>query len=308
MIDALALRDIADLGQRPEQWQSTIADVIAPGAVVHEPHDLVAELPVLQDAVGHHASEITGSGDENPLQTNPGAPAALEQLANRLPRQVCEHHVQSQEEPPHDLGYLVRAAHAGLLRRKVGLDVQGGDDAEHDGQDAADEDREEVVDARSPAAETVDTLELEGERRKHRDERQEVEVLFDRWIAARHRNQPAFEADRVGEDERPHREAHVADDVEDDEQAVVASYHRVPAGAMTVSWMTSRICCTCRWRANRSADLRMCSGSNDSRAARSSAAASASTSGSANSTPFSPSTTVSSAPPRPSATTGRPQA
>ncbi len=48
------------------------------------------------------------------------------------------------------------------------------DDAEDDGEDAADEHGEEVVDARAAAAQAVDALELEGERRQHRDERQHV--------------------------------------------------------------------------------------------------------------------------------------
>ena len=46
-------------------------------------------------------------------------------------------------------------------RREVGLHVQRGDDAEDDGEDAADEDGEEIVDARSAAAQAVEALQLE---------------------------------------------------------------------------------------------------------------------------------------------------
>ena len=55
VIDALALGDVADLGQRAEQRQAAIADVIAAGAVVDEADHLVAELAMLEDAVGDHA-------------------------------------------------------------------------------------------------------------------------------------------------------------------------------------------------------------------------------------------------------------
>ncbi len=90
VIDALALGDLADLGERAEQRQAAVADVIAAGAVVHEADHLVAELAVLQDAVGHHAAEVAGAGDQDPLQADAGAPAALEQLAHDLARRVGE--------------------------------------------------------------------------------------------------------------------------------------------------------------------------------------------------------------------------
>ena len=82
VIDALALRDLADLGQRAEQRQPAVADVIAAGAIVDEADDLVAELAMLQDAVGNHAAEVAGARDEDPLEPDTGAPAALEQLAH----------------------------------------------------------------------------------------------------------------------------------------------------------------------------------------------------------------------------------
>ena len=45
----------ADLGERAEQRQPAVADVIAAGAIVDEADDLIAELAMLQDAVGDHA-------------------------------------------------------------------------------------------------------------------------------------------------------------------------------------------------------------------------------------------------------------
>ena len=90
------------------------------------------------------------------------------------------------------------------------------------------ENGEEVVDAGAPASQAVDALQLKGERREHRHERHQIEVLLERRIALDDRDQPALESDAVREDERPHRQKRVADDVERDEQPVVASYHRVP--------------------------------------------------------------------------------
>ena len=55
---------------------------------------------MLQDAVGHHASEIAGAGNEDPFQPDAGAPAALEQLAHRLARGVGEHDVEDEEQRP----------------------------------------------------------------------------------------------------------------------------------------------------------------------------------------------------------------
>ena len=82
MIDPFALGDLGDLGQRAEQRQPAVADVIAAGAIVDEANHLEAELAVLEDAIGDHASEIAGAGNQNPLQADAGAPAALQQLAD----------------------------------------------------------------------------------------------------------------------------------------------------------------------------------------------------------------------------------
>ena len=78
------MRDIANLGQRTQQRQPAVADVIAAGPIVNEADDLVAELAMLQDTVGNHASEIARARDENSLEADTGAPPALEQLAHAL--------------------------------------------------------------------------------------------------------------------------------------------------------------------------------------------------------------------------------
>ena len=51
---------------------------------------------------------------------------------------------------------------------EVGLHVQRRDDAEDDREDAADEDGEEVVDARAAAAQAVEALQVEAERHERR--------------------------------------------------------------------------------------------------------------------------------------------
>ncbi len=172
-----------------------------------------------------------------------GPPAALEQLAHEFAQRVREHDGEHEEQHPDDLRDLVGPACARVIRRPVRLHVQRRDDAEDDREDAADENGEEVVDARTSAPQAVDALHAKRERRQHGDERHQVEVLLERRIPAEHRNQAALEPDAVREDEGPHREDRVADDVEGHEQPVVASYHRVPAGAASVSSITARICC-----------------------------------------------------------------
>ncbi len=58
---------------------------------------------MLEDAIGDHAAEIAGAGDEDPLQSDPGAPAPLEQLAHGFARRVGEHHAQREKQAPDDL-------------------------------------------------------------------------------------------------------------------------------------------------------------------------------------------------------------
>ena len=79
---------------------------------------------------------------------------------------------------------------------------------------------------------------MERERHDDRDERQDVEVLRERRLALRRRDEPGFEAEEIGEDERHHAQQGVGDDVKRDQQPVVPLYHRCPGGAAIVSSMT----------------------------------------------------------------------
>src|SRR5690606_9823977 len=132
---------------------------------------------------------------------------------------------------------------------------------EDDGEDAADEDVEEVVDARPAAPQPVQTLDVERQRHQHADERQDVDVLAERRIALRHRDQAGLEAQDVRQDEGGDAERRIGDDVERDEQAVVAPYHRAPSGAASVSSITSRMRARKRSRLNVSACARITTGS-----------------------------------------------
>ena len=139
--------DVHHVGQRAEERQAAIAQMVAAGAVVHEPDHLIPQLAVLEHALGHLAPQVAGAGDQDPLQADARTPAPLQQLADRLARGVGEHHVEGQEECPHQLRHFEGAAGPGGVGRVVGLEVQGGHHAQHDGQDAADEHGEEVVHA-----------------------------------------------------------------------------------------------------------------------------------------------------------------
>ena len=94
----------------PEQRQTAIAEVIAGRAIVHEPDDLIAELAVLDDLVRDQTTQLAGSGDQNPLQPDAGAPAALEHIAHELARSVGGRGVQDEEDAPHHLRDLEDAA------------------------------------------------------------------------------------------------------------------------------------------------------------------------------------------------------
>src|SRR5881409_1285141 len=90
--------------------------------------------------------------------------------------------------------------------REIDGDVQRRDDAEQDGENAADEHRKEIVDARPAAPQAVEPLELEAERDEDRDERQVLDVLPEWRHTFRNgnqqRNDDRMESKRVGDDER----------------------------------------------------------------------------------------------------------
>ena len=105
-----------------------------------------------------------------------------------------------------DLVDALRLRFERQMRCVVDLVVQRADEAEHDGEDAADEDREEVVDARAPAPQPVEALDVKGERHEHADERQDVEVLPERRLSLRDRDdvgEPGFEPQQVGDRRTP---------------------------------------------------------------------------------------------------------
>src|SRR5436190_2141794 len=108
---------------------------------------LMTGMPSRSSSRARSAITCRRSGDENPLEADAGAPSPFEDLAHQLARRVSERHVQSEEDAPDQLRHFEDTLFLRRIRREVGLDVQRGDDAEHDGEDAADEDREEIVDA-----------------------------------------------------------------------------------------------------------------------------------------------------------------
>ena len=231
VIDALLANDFAAIGQRPQERQAAIADVIA-GAVVEESDDLEAELAMLEQLVGDQPAEVAGARDQNLLEADAGAPATLERLPHELARRVGQDHVDDEEQQPDRPRNLVDTLCLRLgrkERRMVDLIVESADQAEDNGEDAADKDGEEIVDARAPAAEPVKALHLEGERHENPEQRQEIEVLSERWLPFCDRDEvgdPGLEPKEIGDDERRHTEQRVGDDVEGDEQPVVPPHHR----------------------------------------------------------------------------------
>ena len=235
VVDLLVGDDVGGVAERAEQGQPAIAEVIAARLVVDEAHDLVTELAMLEDAIRDDAAEIAGARDQDLSQPDARQPSPFQRFANELARQVAERDVGDEEEAPDDPGHFERADLALRLAGVIRLVEQRRDDAQHDGEDAADEDVEEVVDARTAAAQPVQSLEVESQRNDQRDERQHVDVLLDGRVTARDGDEPRVETQQVGQDERQHAEHGIGRDVKGDEQPVVTPYHRDPAGAFSVS-------------------------------------------------------------------------
>ena len=207
------MRDLAGFVQRAENRQAAMPEVIAAGAVVHESDHVVAELAVLENSIGDEPAELAGAGNQDPFEADAGPPPALERLAHQLTGRVGQEDVQREEQPPDDLRHLVGASILQLVGDVVRLDVQGSDDAEHDGEDAADKDGKKIVDARTPPPQAIQALHVECERYQHADERQNVDVLAEGRIPLRNRDQTAFEPDDVGQNERRNAQHCVGTDV-----------------------------------------------------------------------------------------------
>jgi hypothetical protein len=59
VIDALARGDVRGAVERAEEREAAIAKMIARRAVVHESHDLIAQLAMFDDLVGDDPSELS---------------------------------------------------------------------------------------------------------------------------------------------------------------------------------------------------------------------------------------------------------
>ena len=100
VIDAFLADNLAAFGQRAEERQPAVADMVAGGAVVEEPDDLEAELAVLEQLVGHEPAQVARAGNQHALEADTRPPAALERLAHELARGVGEDDVDGEEEEP----------------------------------------------------------------------------------------------------------------------------------------------------------------------------------------------------------------
>jgi hypothetical protein len=219
VIDTLAPDDLRRFVEGPEERQAAISKVIAGCPIVHEPDNLIPELPMLENLVRDEPAQLARSGDENLLEPDAGAPAAFQHLAHQLARGVGERHVEDQKHRPGQLRDLERR-----IRRDIGLHIQRRDDTEDDCQDAAHEHREEIVHARAAAPQPVEPLEKKPERHDGGDERQHVDVLLERRYTLGDWNQPAVKPEEVSQHERDQAEQRVRHDVEGHQQPVVPDH------------------------------------------------------------------------------------
>lgn len=163
--------------------------------------------------------------DEDTLEPDPRAPAPLQDFADELARRVGERDVDDEEDGPDGLRDLERAGVLGSWGSEIRLGVQRRDDAEHHGEDRSDEHAEEVVDARTPPPEAIETLQLKAERHDDRDEGQDVDILPQRWNAFRDRDDAGVKTESVRQDERRHGDECVREEIQRDEEAVMPTQH-----------------------------------------------------------------------------------
>ena len=109
MIDAFLPDDLAALGERAEQRQPAVPDVVARRAIVEEADDLEAELAMLEQLVRDEPAEVARAGDQHALEPDTRAPSALERLADELARRVGEDDVDGEEQQPDRPGDFVDA-------------------------------------------------------------------------------------------------------------------------------------------------------------------------------------------------------
>ena len=187
VIDPFALCDLDDLGERAEQRQSAVADVIAAGAIVDEADHLIAR------ARGAAACGRRPCGRDRPapamrmrFRPIPARQRRSSSFAHGFARRVGEHPRQREEQAPDDLRDLIGALRA---RRAVGRRSRRRRTASRatpkttarmlpmsTAKKSSTRDR--------PRPQPVDALQPEGERRQHGDKRQQIQILLERRVAA----------------------------------------------------------------------------------------------------------------------------
>src|SRR5437588_11946332 len=110
MIDALADGYFGGVLDGAEQRKSAVAEAIA-RLVIDEADDLIAELAVFEDLVGHESPELAGPGDQNPLEADAGAPPPLQHFSHELAGRERQQDVQEEKDHPHDVRDLEFATH-----------------------------------------------------------------------------------------------------------------------------------------------------------------------------------------------------
>src|SRR5262249_1126401 len=184
--------------------------------------------PMLEHFIGNELSEVSGAGNQDALQPDAGLPPPLERPPNELAGCIGEDNVDHQIECPDELRYLVHAEVLQAVRHVVRVVVEGSADAEDHGEDAADENGKEIVDAGTSSTEVIHALNVEGEGQDPHDEGKELAVVLELRVTLRHRDEAGepVEPKHVRESERRATDQCVCNNEEEDEQAVVPPDHR----------------------------------------------------------------------------------
>ena len=73
-----------------------MAQMIVGCPVIDEARDLITELTMFDDLVGHQPAEVTRPSDQDALEADTGAPATFEDVAYEFTRRETEDDVQDQ--------------------------------------------------------------------------------------------------------------------------------------------------------------------------------------------------------------------
>ena len=203
--------------KRTQEREATIPQRVSAGAVVDETHQLIPELGMPQESIGHVTCQITTAGNQDSFQAHAGAKATLDEGPDGLARGIGQRDIKDAEQPPHDARHLIRTLFPREVASVVDLKIERAQNADHNQQHSTDEDGKEVVNSCAVVTQAIRALQVERQRRQEADKRHEHEILCEGWLAFGRVEQTGVEPHGVCDRKRRHGEQGVKDDVAHDQ-------------------------------------------------------------------------------------------